>query len=90
MIILNDKRLVLPEPGDIFKTTIETGHGQSLILVRAEDAGDNPDNCSGCVFERICIENNTTSFVCYGPDRYDGVSVKIVPAKVEDLPESES
>jgi hypothetical protein len=36
MIITNDRRnLVLPEPGDIFKTAIQIGETPKLVLVRA-------------------------------------------------------
>lgn len=90
MIILNDKRLVLPEPGDVFKTVIRIGETPKLVLVRTEEVANDPDNCSGCIFESICIENNTTNFVCYGPDRYDGKSIKMVPVKREEISELEA
>jgi len=91
MIITNDRRnLVLPEPGDIFKTAIQIGETPKLVLVRAEEVTDDPDNCSGCIFESICIESNTTNFVCYGPDRYDGKSIKMVPVKLKEMSDLEA
>lgn len=79
MIITNNRRQqVLPEPGDVFKTVIGQGPDSKLILVSAERAED-PDDCTGCIFEALCQGSNKTHFVCYGPDRYDGVSIKIVP-----------
>lgn len=69
---------MIPEPGDIFKTVIGQGPGAKLVLVQAVPA-ENPDDCSGCIFETLCRESNKTLFICYGEDRHDGISVKIVP-----------
>lgn len=79
MIITNDRRrLVLPEPGDIFKTVIGQGDQARLILVQAQEVED-PIDCSGCAFEEECKDGNKTPFICLGEDRYDKVSVKLVP-----------
>lgn len=88
MIITNNKKqLVLPEPGDVFKTVLNIDGTPKLIIVRVEKAEDSED-CSGCVFESMCTTGNKTVYVCYGPDRYDGISIKIVPVKQENTSEA--
>jgi len=89
MIITNNKKqLVLPEPGDIFKIALNIDGVPKLIIVRVEKAED-PDDCSGCIFESMCTTTgNKTVYVCYGPDRYDNVSIKIVPVKQENNSEA--
>jgi len=88
MIITNDKRnLVLPEPGDVFKTVIRIGDTSKLVLVRAEKV-DDPDDCSGCIFEKMCADENKTEITCYGPDRYDNVSIRLVPFIPDEIPGS--
>lgn len=84
MIITNNKKqLVIPEPGDIFKTVLSIDGASNLIMVQAKKAEDL-DDCSGCVFESMCTSGNKTVYVCYGPDRHDNISIKIVPIKQEN------
>ena len=79
MIITNNGRpIILPEPGDVFKIVVGKPPEARLIKVKAEKVEDE-DDCTGCRFEKMCEKFNVTDFVCYGPDRYDNTSIKIVP-----------
>jgi hypothetical protein len=81
-MIITNHNLFVPEVGDIFKILINQGPDSKLISVQAVRPED-PDDCSGCVFESACIENNKTKFICYGPDRHDGISIKMIPVVPE-------
>lgn len=69
MIILNDKRLVLPEPGDVFKTVIRIGETPKLVLVRTEEVANDPDNAPG-VFLKVFVLR-TIQLILYVTGRID-------------------
>lgn len=81
-MIITDRNLIIPEVGDVFDVLIKHETGHKLIKSSIELAED-PDDCTGCIFESRCSERNKTRFICYGPDRHDGISIRIVPVVPE-------
>ena len=75
--------MVLPEPGDIFKVVIGQREQARLVLVQTQEVED-PEDCSGCPFEKECEDGNKTPYVCLGEERYDNVSVKLVPFRQQE------